>query len=408
MIAKILRKIFFGFLIYLCGAYTIGSVVLVVAAPFMAEEGAVILIVAGIVMTLLFGWLTKKAWRAYKKPLRSEPEAQRAQTKTALPDYEPSVQEEPNAAKESFPERMPDFAAAVSLKVETVEQDAEVPVPKGAEISYLDAEAIKFWNKKRTDVEVPAYYQESAFGRNAVTALPRLLDAGYLELGDLRQRISLKTVPELKAILADRELKVSGKKQELIQRLLDHVDSEELEELFPVGVYRITEKGEQAVEPYEIIEDNNRYGLGLSYYRVMKEKEACPHDSHEEIFLRLLSEDMQRYYKDKNELNFQSCAEKMARLRKEMGDYDKAFELYALAFFIWSKQAVILKMPSDDPQIYYMAKNLEEAGRLCGYDFEKALSMFQEAIKKHDPFGLATNLNVSASVRAFKKALGIS
>lgn len=72
MLAKFLRKLFFGFLMFLCGAYTIGSVALAVAAPFMEEEATVVIVVTGAIMALLFGWLTKKCWQAYKRPPRRE------------------------------------------------------------------------------------------------------------------------------------------------------------------------------------------------------------------------------------------------------------------------------------------------------------------------------------------------
>lgn len=407
MLAWFFRKLFFGLLMFLFGAYTIGSAVLVVAAPFMEGEGQIIVAMVGLLMALLFGWLFKKAWRAYNKQPHRKLEAHQVQAKAASPVQEPPTKAEPKPEKERSPGRMPDLAAAVSIEVKKVEPEAEVPVPKGAEISYLDAEAIKFWNKKKTDFEVPAYYQESAFGRNVVTALPRLLSAGYLELGDLRQRISLKTVPELKAILADRELKVSGKKKELVERLLDNFDKEDLEELFPVGVYQITEKGQEALEPYEIIEENNKYNLGLSYYRLIKERDACPDDTNEEILARLLLEDVQQCFKTQNEIGFQQIAARAAHFMRGIGEFEKSFELYSLAFFVWRREVVKYDLSSDDVQTYYMAKNLEEAGQLCGYDFEKVLSAFQETLKQQNPFGLANTGNIAEAVQDFTSALGI-
>ena len=50
-------------------------------------------------------------------------------------------------------------------------------------------------------------------------ALHRLLDGGYLEISDIETNISLKTIPDLKAILEEHELKATGKKGELVQRI---------------------------------------------------------------------------------------------------------------------------------------------------------------------------------------------
>lgn len=63
-------------------------------------------------------------------------------------------------------------------------------------------------------------------------ALHRLLDGGYLEISDIETNISLKTIPDLKAVLAEHDLKTTGKKGELVQRLLNNVPIEELERFF--------------------------------------------------------------------------------------------------------------------------------------------------------------------------------
>lgn len=98
----------------------------------------------------------------------------------------------------------------------SIDPDENVPSIKGVSISYLDAKALKFWDGRRTDFKVPDYYANSAFGRNVTPALTRLLSKGYLALGNIRKRIALKQVPELKVVLSEHELKVSGRKAELI------------------------------------------------------------------------------------------------------------------------------------------------------------------------------------------------
>ncbi len=142
---------------------------------------------------------------------------------------------------------------------------------------------------------LPNYYK-NAFGRNVEPALNRLLKGGYLNTSVLEDNISLKTVPELKAILAEHKLKASGKKAELGYRLLDNLPEYELRELFPVGVYRITEKGREALKPYSIIFKNNTHSLGFSYYRLLKEREKYPDKTDEAILTRMLSDDLQKCY----------------------------------------------------------------------------------------------------------------
>lgn len=294
----------------------------------------------------------------------------------------------------------------VSIHTESVDVDATIETPEGAEISYLDAKALKFWNKKKTDFEVPPYYAENAFGRNVVPALQRLLDAGYLELGDMEQRISLKTVPELKAILADRELKTSGNKKELVHRLLDNIDEEILEELFPVNVYKITEKGLTALEPYSIIEDNDSHALGISYYRLLKEKEKNPDEENNVILTRILSEDIQQCYKEQNRAKYQFCIDKTARFMREIGEFDSAFECCSLSFFMWTMEMKEHNISSGEGQTFYMAKGVEEAGKLCGYSFDAVVSTFQETIRRVNPFALGSDTNINYAIQKLRSALG--
>ena len=291
-------------------------------------------------------------------------------------------------------------------EVQSPQDPDQVPTPEGAELSYAEVQALDFWNGKKTSFEVPQYYMRTPFGQNVKEALPRLLDGGYLEQGDLEQRVSLKKVPELKAILSEHQLKVSGTKKELVQRILDHFDPEDLEKMFPENVYHISEKGRQAMEPYSILRDNDAHALGLSYYRLMQAKEAQPDEENNVILTQLLSEDIQKCYQEQNRAAFQRVIGTTGRFMREVGEYGLSFECYALAFFVWVND------PSDhlfatDSQLYYMAKNVEQAGKLCGYSFDQLCEAFEKAVQKSNPFALDTEENRSEALSRLKEALGL-
>ena len=330
--------------------------------------------------------------------------------KTARKPKVYSKKEQKKIAEQNFQveDGLPPITAEniVSIQTESVDVDATVETPEGAEISYLDAKALKFWNKKRTDFEVPPYYSENTFGKNVIPALQRLLDAGYLELGDMEQRISLKTIPELKAILADRELKTSGKKKELVHRLLDNIGEEVLEELFPVNVYKITEKGWVALEPYSIIEDNDGHALGISYYRLLREKAKASDEDNNVVLTRILSEDIQQCYKEQNRTNYQFCIDKTARFMREIGEFTSSFECYSLSFFMWAMEMKEHNISSGEGQTFYMAKGVEETGKLCGYSFDTAISTFQETIRRVNPFALGSDTNINYALHKLRSALG--
>ena len=105
--------------------------------------------------------------------------------------------------------------------------------------------------------------------RNVDNCLRSLLDRGFLQVGDLQSAIEKETAAVLKDELKNHGLKVSGKKDELVQRLLIEIPHEELNSRFTKRTYQLTELGKQALEeesyvPYihrHILEDMDIWSL---------------------------------------------------------------------------------------------------------------------------------------------------
>ena len=296
----------------------------------------------------------------------------------------------------------------VGIEFTHVDPDEGIDTPIGAEISYLDARALEFWDKKRTDYEIPSYYSENSFGRNVGPALQRLLDGKYLEICGLEKRVALKTIPDLKAILAERELKTSGKKGELVQRILDNIPPDEIEELFPVSVYQITEKGRRALEPYSILELNRQYSLGLSYYRLLQEKSQHPEDKDVVIISRILSEDVQKCYAEKDRSTYQRLLSKIAMFANGNGEPETALECYCLAFFVWTREIEDYSIQAGGTQSYYMAKEIEDCGKICGMSLSELTEFFEKVIRSNNPFTLGTTRNINYAINIYKNALSIN
>lgn len=296
---------------------------------------------------------------------------------------------------------------SVTVEARSIDPDENVPMPKGAAISYLDAQALNFWDKRRTDFEIPSYYSESAFGRNVGPALKKLLHGGYLDIGDVAESINLKKVPELKAILADKDLKVSGNKPELVQRLINNLDLDELNALFPVSVYHITEKGNSALEPYSIIFESQHHALGFSTYRLLQEKQRSANSSNEDIFTKLLLEDMRKAVKSGNEPEYQGLVSKSSRYFRECGQYQRALEYGILAYFMWfheSEKYDLIRLAGNGS---YLAMSIDNDGQKCGLTFHQLESFFAETLRKHNPFDLCTRKNIQKTVDFFKKSISM-
>ena len=97
--------------------------------------------------------------------------------------------------------------------------------------------------------------------RNVDNCLRSLLDRGFLQVGDLQSAIEKETAAVLKDELKNHGLKVSGKKDELVQRLLIEIPHEELNSRFTKRTYQLTELGKQALEEESYVPYIHRHTL---------------------------------------------------------------------------------------------------------------------------------------------------
>lgn len=313
----------------------------------------------------------------------------------------------PLASPKSSSTRTVKPADTFSISAGFTAPDEEIETPDWAELSYLDAQALKFWNGKTTGFLIPDYYSGSAFGRNAGPALRCLLAGGYLRCGGIQRSIERKTIPELKAILSKKGLKISGRKGELVQRLLNSVPSDELEDLFPEEVYEITEKGRRALSQYEVVFENQNYNLGFSYYRILDAKNRYPKEEPDVLLTRLISEDIAECYRTQNRARYQELLPKAARFMEEKGDTLKALELMILSYFVWTMETKQFPATVMDTQNQYLARNVEEYAKKDNLTFNQMVKCFTATIRKSKPFGLSSEGNINYSLNMLKKGLSI-
>lgn len=307
--------------------------------------------IPNLILAVVCALLTVLSVRKIRNPARRTASVQKAS---------PS---KPLTAKAIQPEmRIPNPADLISIHTEHIDPDEGLKTPAWAELSYLDAQALEFWNGKPTDFQIPSYYADTAFGRNVGPARSRLLKGGYLRRGSVQKSIERKTIPELKAILAEKELKLSGKKGELVQRLLNNVPPDELEELFPIGVYEATEKGWRARDQYEIV-------------------------------------------------FYQELLPKAARFMDGNGEPLKALEVSVLSYFVWTMEVKTLSARGlghgADMQNPYLARNVEEYARKCGLTFDQLLEHFAVTVRENKPFALSSEANIRYAADMLKRGLSI-
>lgn len=374
-----------------------------VLISFLKSSNSVLDVVLGIIvigsLAALNVLIALKLWRA-SSPSKNDD----AIGKISSPHPAKNVDTQPEPLEE-IPLNNEDI---VEIHAECINMDEETIRIEDAPLSYLESKILDFLDGKRTDYVIPHYYTETVFGQNVNPCLERFLKEGYLEMSGLDKILSLYTVPDLKAALSEHELKVSGKKQELIQRLLENIPTDELETLFPVGAYQLTTKGMLALSDYSLLRANDAYSMGFSYYRLLNAKEKYKDCNDDEILSFLLAEDMQKCYEEKNMHSYQEILVKVASYMHKIGKFEKALEFYILSYFAWCMETEYFDIPGINLETYYYtAFSIGECGKLCGYSSNDLERCIYNTIINANPFGLGTPNNANRMIDIFRKALSI-
>ncbi|MGJ9383893.1 SAP domain-containing protein [Salipaludibacillus sp. CF4.18] len=126
---------------------------------------------------------------------------------------------------------------------------------------------INWMTGKISNVQFPRYF-ETTYGINAQISLNKLLKEGYVVEASAIDSLSSLKLPELKEILKSKELKVSGKKADLISRIGENCTNEEVESFIDSRMLEVTNKGDKVLEEYYYIVPAHRNDSKDGVYNV--------------------------------------------------------------------------------------------------------------------------------------------
>ncbi|WP_289702607.1 SAP domain-containing protein [uncultured Parasutterella sp.] len=125
------------------------------------------------------------------------------------------------------------------------------------QLKLLDS--AKYFETEQQDY--PIFWSQEYGFKDVSLALKQLEKDGFIQAGDLKAELSKKLkLPDIKKMLKDNDQKVTGKKEELLDRLLGLSIKSELEQKYTSRPYYLTEKGKQEL-------DNNAY-IRCRYFSV--------------------------------------------------------------------------------------------------------------------------------------------
>lgn len=167
------------------------------------------------------------------------------------------------------------------------------------------AKAVFLWGnqkpgkiKKRN--EYPSYIFYECGIQDGARYYENMIREGYLVPSSPQEKLSGLKVDELKEILSSQGLPVTGKKNDLIERIANNVSTEELASIMSEETYSLSDIGKK------FLEDNNDYVLlhthknwGIDWKEFDSEKMKCPGKSFYDVCWgifnkRLLEENVQR------------------------------------------------------------------------------------------------------------------
>lgn len=99
---------------------------------------------------------------------------------------------------------------------------------------------------------IPNYF-EYRYGVNSDDSIQRLIDKGYIYVGDVYETVNLINAVGIKRILKTHGLKLAGAKQEIVERLLEGVSKTDLEEAIVLRRYVATDDGRELLLKYDAI-----------------------------------------------------------------------------------------------------------------------------------------------------------
>ena len=100
------------------------------------------------------------------------------------------------------------------------------------------------------------------YGIGDVQAILKKLETeGYILVGGIIDAVNMEKLPTIKAQLQKHNLKISGKKADLVARLVENVSETELSEEFTKRPYVLSETGKVLVKKYEWIPYIHSHGI---------------------------------------------------------------------------------------------------------------------------------------------------
>lgn len=194
---------------------------------------------------------------------------------------------------------------------------------KPTDIMFL--EYINGLTERNTFITEWRYY----WGVDEQKTISKLISLGYLTLKkDIKKNLELQTIPQLKIILKNHQLAVSGNKKALIEKILDNIKIDELEEMFPKKIYTVTPEGEQLINDNYLWVLNRKNNYNFTQEEVNKAYSLGKEYSDNDRVWLIMNDRILRYTKNNKFSQVRMAYYYMAEQLFKEDKYSDALDLY--------------------------------------------------------------------------------
>lgn len=240
-----------------------------------------------------------------------------------------AAQDNPPLVKITFSQEPPADSPSPDIVPLNVLLKKAVPTKRGLyphEILMLDYAHTFSTSSRNNHFQGFWYYEYSVEHPGAV--LKSLERRGFIQPGDLRSAIQNLTVPMIKKELKAIGQKVSGKKAELIDRLLENASLEDLEKKFPVRFYELTESGQQELAENQYVPYLHRH----KYMSVWEMNDRLNHKNprhfgYRDLIWQFFNEESLKHLHEGDMGLYRNTRLNMYEFLFEEKRYDQAFNL---------------------------------------------------------------------------------
>lgn len=154
----------------------------------------------------------------------------------------------------------------------------------------IDILVLHYLNGKNEDYELNQSFWTFSYSANVEKIVKKLIKNGYIDLGfDLEKSLRSCKVPELKEILKSNSLPVSGKKDDLIKRIIDSADPNSFQHLLK-RIWTPSAEGEKIINDTDFIMYAHRHlSFDININDVYNEYLANKSDSQKGVLIKAVN-----------------------------------------------------------------------------------------------------------------------